>query len=116
VDSFKIAVATKDGKVISEHFGRCACWSIIEVTESGYRFLERRETVAPCAQFEQSDDSLNRAAELLSDCRAVLALKIGPGAAALLESSGILCFEIGAEVDFAVKKLIEYFNRLRKHN
>jgi len=110
---YKIAVATKDGKVITEHFGRCSRWSVFHVDGDKYRFLEYRDVVSPCVDFEHSDNALNNTVELLSDCRALLALKIGPGALSRLEAAGLTVFEIGADVDLAIKKLIDYFARTR---
>jgi predicted Fe-Mo cluster-binding NifX family protein len=109
--SYKIAAASGDGKVINQHFGRCGRFLIVEADGEGFRLLETREVSPVCGEQGHSDAGMGASVEALSDCRAVLASRIGPGAAAALEARGIAAFEIGLPIGEAVEKLVQYLNR-----
>ncbi|MDR1262320.1 MAG: hypothetical protein LBK46_02380, partial [Oscillospiraceae bacterium] len=104
------ALATSDGKIINQHFGRCQAWTIVEMSGGEPRFVERRDVDAPCGEGGHSDGGLDAAITLLSDCRAVLAARIGPGAEARLKARGLDAFEIGSYVDDALSQLDEYYS------
>ncbi len=107
--SYKIAVASTDGKVINQHFGRAEKFYIIDVEDSKeYHYLEERETFAACQGGTHDEDLLTRNVELLSDCKYVLVSQIGPGAEYALSKRGVTAFAIANYVDEAVKKLIHY--------
>lgn len=107
--SYRVAVASTDGKVINQHFGRAEKFYIIDVEDSGeYRYLETREACAACQGGTHAEDLLVRNAELLSDCKYVLVSQIGPGAEYALSKKGITAFAVANYIDEAVKKLIQY--------
>ncbi|GHU66885.1 hypothetical protein FACS1894184_05730 [Clostridia bacterium] len=102
--SIRVAIATSDGKVVNQHFGRCSVWTVLDVFEDGsFEFIERRDIASVCAVGGHSDEALKDAVSCLSDCRAVVVSRIGPGAAAMLESHGIAAFEFGGFIDDAVR-------------
>jgi predicted Fe-Mo cluster-binding NifX family protein len=107
--SVRIAVATTDGKVVNEHFGRADAFTIVELDETGHRFLEKRETEPVCDGGYHDDDTMQQAIDLLSDCRAVLVSRAGPGAKRALEIRNISVFEIGLPLDEALEKLRAYY-------
>jgi len=110
--SYKIAVATEDGKTIALHFGRCAKWSIVEAQGTRHEFLEFREMAPFCGDSgKRSEPHLQSAVELLSDCRSVLACRIGPCAEAALKAHGITPFEYDGFVHEALDKLTAYYAR-----
>jgi predicted Fe-Mo cluster-binding NifX family protein len=109
--AYKIALATSDGKVVNQHFGRCPSWTIIEIDEDSSRFLEKREIAAACAPGGHDDNVLGAVIDALSDCRAALAARIGQGAAVRLEARGIAAFECGEFVDDAIAKVSAYYKR-----
>jgi predicted Fe-Mo cluster-binding NifX family protein len=111
--SIRIAVATTDGKVVNEHFGRASAFYIVELDETGYRFLEKREVSPVCSGGSHDDSTMEKAIDLLADCRAVLVSRAGPGAKRALEIRGISVFEIGIPIDEAMEKLRAYYFRER---
>lgn len=107
--AYKIAVASTDGKVVNQHFGRAEKFYIVSVDDNDdFYFQETRGTEAACQGGTHDDDGLVRTVELLSDCKYVLVSQIGPGAEYALSKKGITAFAIAHYVDEAVKKLIHY--------
>ncbi len=99
----KIAIASTDGISIDEHFGRAGEFFIYEVEENGtYQLLERRKNMPYCPDGEAHSNA-KATAELLSDVKVVLAGQIGPNAAGILESSGIISFALTGSIDKALR-------------
>jgi len=95
----RVAVATSDGVVIDEHFGRAREFRVYDVNSSGgYRQIEVR-SIGHVAWDEARVQSADTAVEQLSDVDAVLALQIGQSAAVTLSGRGIRCFAVRGEVD-----------------
>lgn len=109
----RIAVATRSGKVVDEHFGRAEAFHIVDLDEKGNRYIEKRETARLCNDFEHSEDALKKRIVLLGDCNAVLAVRAGPVVKRELEIAGISVFEIGLPVDEALEKLRQYYFKER---
>jgi len=107
--SYKIAVASTDGKVVNQHFGRADKFYIIEVNDKNeFKLSETRETAAACQGGSHDDNGLELTVELLSDCKYVLVSQIGPGAEYALSKKGVTAFAIAHYIDEAVTKLIHY--------
>jgi predicted Fe-Mo cluster-binding NifX family protein len=108
---YKIAVGTRDGKVVSEHFGSCVRFTIIEADPitQGFEHLEIRDVNPPCKSGEHHENGLDEVAGILSDCRVVLVSRIGPGAEEALTRKGIDVLEYSGWIDEAVNKIIQYY-------
>lgn len=104
--SYKVAVASSDGKFINRHFGHSNQFLVFELDETNYKFLELRQNAPPCNGQEHHEGKMAESIDLLSDCRAILASRIGPGAAALLSSRGIIPLEVPDFIDDTLKKLL----------
>ena len=105
--SFRVAVASSDGKFVNQHFGMASQFLIFEVDDQReYKFLELRENTPACSVEGHSDDSLARSVELISDCKAVLVSHVGPGAVDVLASQGIETYIAPIFIDEALKELI----------
>lgn len=113
--SYKIAIASTDGKVVNEHFGRADRFYIMEVNDQDeFTYLETRTTDIACQGGSHNEDGLQRTVELLSDCRYVLVKQIGPGAEYALCRKGISAFAIAHYIDDAVRKLIHYNSEVKR--
>ncbi len=85
--SFKVAVASSDGKFVNQHFGKADKFLIIEINDKGEsEFLELRRTAPRCGG---SKDLKEKTSDLISDCKVLLISQIGSGAAKKLISRGI---------------------------
>jgi predicted Fe-Mo cluster-binding NifX family protein len=105
--SYKIAVASSDGKVVNQHFGHCRSFIIFEVKDSGsWQFSENRITAQACSSGEHDEGSMQSVAKLLSDCTAVVASQIGFGAVQELKTFGIKAYAIPDYIDMAMRKLV----------
>ena len=103
----KIALASKNGVDVDEHFGRAAFFRIYELSENGYSFLESRDAVAACQHARtHSKTDFDTVIDLLSDCDALLVEKIGEGAAVYLISKGVRVFEVRGNINEVLNKFI----------
>ncbi len=96
--AIRIAVATNDGKMVNEHFGKAGRFLIFILDNAGYDLLEERKTSLSCSDQGHSDDLLERKADLISDCKAVVISRIGPGATDLLIERGVVPFSFQGSV------------------
>lgn len=109
--SYKIAVASSDGKVVNQHFGRATQFLIFEIENGAFNFLELLDANPFCNQGEHDDNRLSSAVDALIECRAVLVSQIGNGAAETLRGRGIDVFDIHTFIEDALKKLINYYDK-----
>jgi predicted Fe-Mo cluster-binding NifX family protein len=99
-------VASSDGKFINRHFGHAEQFLIFEIAKDDCKYVETRSTTPLCDDQEHSDDRLAGIVKLISDCRAVLVAKIGPGALDRLQSQGIQAYAVPDFIDDAIHALI----------
>jgi predicted Fe-Mo cluster-binding NifX family protein len=85
----KVAVASKHGKAVDEHFGHAKRFWIYAVTEDGGKLLEQREVDNYCHGNTSNKPAMTRILQTIDDCEAVLVAKIGDGPADKLAAIGI---------------------------
>jgi predicted Fe-Mo cluster-binding NifX family protein len=106
-----VAVASEDGVVVNQHFGRATQFLIYEVEEEGCRLVDIRKNQPPGGtgpedgETGHADDSMQRSIELLTDCSAVVVARIGPGAVETLSHHSIQAFVIPDFIDSALRRL-----------
>lgn len=107
--SYKVAVASSDGKVVNQHFGRAEQFLIIEVDEEGlFKLVEVRKLNRVCNNGEHDEEDMQKRVSELTDCKYVLVSRIGQGAENILEAKGISAYEIPDFIEDALTKLISY--------
>lgn len=99
----RIAFASIDGTYIDQHFGSARYFQIFDVTESESTLVESRKAKAFCNG--HCEGGFDQLLELLGDCDAVFALKIGQGAAAYMIGHGKRVFEAFGTVDDVIEQL-----------
>jgi nitrogen fixation protein NifB len=87
--SVRIAVATRGGGLVDEHFGHARELLVYDVAASGATLVARRPVERYCAGGEGDDAALSGALRALAGCRAVLVARIGRCPAARLAAAGI---------------------------
>lgn len=113
---YLVAVSSRDGVMIHQHFGHTEEFLILEVEDNEkYRFVEKRPVTAPCHMGDHDEEQLSRTIDALSDCKYVLSAKIGMGAQAALQARGITPLEIAHFVDYAMTKVMLY-DKKYKHD
>ncbi|WP_024834619.1 NifB/NifX family molybdenum-iron cluster-binding protein [Ruminiclostridium josui] len=109
--SYKIAVASSDGKVVNQHFGHCRQFLIFETDDTGkWEFIEKRDTSPACNSGEHSEVSMQQVVKLLEDCKAVVAAQIGLGAVQALMLSKIRAFNAVGLIEQVLEKVNETLN------
>lgn len=106
---YLVAVSSRDGVMIHQHFGHTEEFQILQVEDNErYHFVEKRPVTAPCHKGEHDNGQLARTVEALSDCKYVLSAKIGMGAQAALQARGITPLEITHFIEYAMEKVMLY--------
>lgn len=136
--SYKIAVASSDGKQIDRTFGQAESFFIYEVTEDKYSKIEKRNTIyspngnghgecgnaktgcqnggqAGCGSGTGCGGEVSKKVELISDCRCIVCQKIGFHIQKQLERKAISAFDVTCTVEEALSKIASYFSHIDNH-
>jgi nitrogen fixation protein NifB len=114
--SILIAVASKGGGRINEHFGHAKEFQIYEVGAEGAKFVGHRRVDNYCQGGYAEEDSLETVVRAINDCTAVLVAKIGGCPRKGLERAGIEPvdrFALGFVEQSAIAYYREYLERVR---
>jgi predicted Fe-Mo cluster-binding NifX family protein len=112
---WRVATASIEGTMVTEHFGRAKSFYIVDIQADGsFETLERRVVTPLCEGGGHSESVFGATVEMLRDCIAVLAAKIGPSARKRLELAGIAVFEQPIKIEDAAKKLGVYYARIKQ--
>jgi predicted Fe-Mo cluster-binding NifX family protein len=106
----KIAVASTDGKLVNQHFGRADVFYILDVDEETAEFTlsEKRNVVPVCNRGDHEDGELKKNLESLSDCRYILVSRAGMRACSEAEALGIEIVDIPGIISDSVAELVKY--------
>ncbi len=110
----RIAVASSDGKMVNQHFGKATQFFILDVDNDTIKLVEVRKIVPPCGSSEYSghdDNALSKAVTPIADCEAVLCSRIGIGAQEELRSQGIEPVDTRDFIEAAVQSYVQYRKR-----
>lgn len=108
----KIAVASKYGRLVDQHFGHASQFHIFQGSKKQFTLLEVRQVDKYCLGSAECITEENRreaVLDALTDCDAVLSMRIGSQAKERLEHKGILSVESCDSVEnglyYAVEQL-----------
>ena len=108
-DKYRIAVASNDGINVNEHYGRARYFFIYDVIEDEYyKKKKKKELIPACNGGVHDNEHLKRSADYFSDCRYVIASRIGPGATTALGDIGVEGYEFTGDIDEAIDRLVRY--------
>lgn len=107
-EEIKIAVASSDGIVVNNHFGRAKTFYIYKVKEDDQELLEKRELEPVCEMGNHDDNRLLENIQKLIDCDYLLVSRIGDGARAAALNAGIEAYEIPGIIEKSIEQLINY--------
>ena len=126
--AYKIAVASSDGKTVNQHLGNASVLKIYTAEGLDFQFsedrkveLEKSEGKAECGCSSGcssgngsgcSGGGNPQSVEIVADCRAVVAAKIGKNARRQLELRAISAFDIEIPVEEALSKITSYYHKL----
>ncbi|WP_198323176.1 MULTISPECIES: nitrogenase cofactor biosynthesis protein NifB [Methylococcus] len=84
-----IAVATKGGGKVNEHFGHASEFQIYELSTAGAKFVGHRRVDLYCQGGYGEEDALGTVIRAINDCHAVFVAKIGGCPKSDLKAAGI---------------------------
>jgi nitrogen fixation protein NifB len=99
----RVAVASYEGVLVNMHLGMADYLLIFEITDKECRLVERRHTPQPGGGTER----WNKMADLLGDCKALLAASIGPVPLKALSDSGLKIYEVDGLIEDALLDLYQ---------
>ncbi len=105
---YRIAVASSDGIVVNNHFGRARAFYIYELKGSVPEAVDIRNLPPVCEMGDHDESRLQDNLEKLSDCTHLLVSRIGDAAREKAEQYGIRCYEIPGEIPESIDKMIRY--------
>lgn len=85
----RVAVASKDGIAISEHFGHAKKFYVYDVSPENCNFLEKRIVDHYCLGGHSDKNAMVGILETIKDCAAVFVAMIGEGPTDKLAARGI---------------------------
>jgi Uncharacterized conserved protein len=104
----RVAIASTDGKVINEHFGRANEFYIVHVLNDGnYEYKEKRSVLPVCREGDHAENDLDQLIEILSDCNFILVARIGPPMKTALASKGITVLEYPGVIEEVLPVLVK---------
>lgn len=92
VKKIKVAVTSKQGRLVDLHYGHAKEFMIYEINGSNFKYIETRQADKYCLGNEECDEEEARreaAIDSIADCDAVLTLRIGDYAEKKLLERGI---------------------------
>jgi nitrogen fixation protein NifB len=103
-----VAVATKGGGRINEHFGHAKEFQIYELSASGSKFVGHRRVDLYCQGGFGEDETLETVVRAINDCTAVFVAKIGACPRDELTAAGIEPVDAYAH-EFIEQSAVAYF-------
>lgn len=111
---FKVALASRDGLTVADHFGFADIYQIYEINKDGYTLLQAREVTSPRTSGEGHGlMAFSHVVMALSDVDAVVVAKIGNDAAGFVMKSGIRVFTAAGDVGEILNSVSKNLNQKR---
>ena len=114
--NYRIAVTTKYGKLVDQHFGHASQFHIYQGDGQEFRLLETRQVEQYCAGMaecdEETDNKRDKIIETLQDCDAILTMRIGYHAKERLRTSGIYIEEYCDTVEDGLRCTVSQLAKL----
>lgn len=88
-----VAVATKGGGLVNQHFGHAKEFMIYEISATDAKFVGHRKVADYCHGGYGEDAALDGIIGTIADCKAILTAKVGPCPRKKLEQAGLTVVE-----------------------
>ncbi|NEO31948.1 MAG: hypothetical protein F6K36_16225 [Symploca sp. SIO3C6] len=109
--SILVAVATKGGGLVNQHFGHAKEFMIYEVDGNKARFIGHRKIDHYCQSGYGEEGTLAKIIETISDCQAVLVSKIGESPKQELRQAGIEAVEVYEVIENAALDFYQQYQQ-----
>lgn len=107
---FQVAVATKSGMLVDQHFGQVSEFYVYEYLNGEAKFKERRAIEKYCnglSECDNREDKFTSILKTIGDCHAVIAMRIGDNPKTQLLQKGIKVFTTYDRIEDSVKKVVK---------
>ena len=112
-DKYRVAVASTDGESVNTHYGKSEIFYIYIVDDDeGYDLLEKRQVSPVCKDGFHNKAAMETHVQQFTDCKYVVASRIGAGAIQSLTAAGITAMDLPGSIDDAILKVWKY-NRIQ---
>jgi nitrogen fixation protein NifB len=108
-----VAIATKGGGVINQHFGHAKEFQVYEVDGSEVKYVGHRKIDHFCQGGYGEKATMDNIIEAISDCQAVLVSKVGDSPKEKLENAGIQVVETYEMIE---KAALEFYQEWLENN
>lgn len=109
-ETIQVAVASKSGIIVDQHFGQVSELYVYEYQQGNSVFKEKRSIKKYCTGNEECEEGEGKLAGIInaiSDCNAIIAMRIGEAPRSTLADKGIKVFTTYDSIDESVKKVGE---------
>ncbi|MBO3460510.1 nitrogenase cofactor biosynthesis protein NifB [Aetokthonos hydrillicola Thurmond2011] len=106
-----VAVATKGGGIVNQHFGHAKEFQIYEVDSNGVRFVGHRRVDHYCQGGYGEKATLENIINTIADCKAVLVSKMGESPKEKLQAAGIQAVEAYDVIEKVASEFYEQWNK-----
>ena len=106
----RVAVASKDGIAVNQHFGHARHFFIYRVSQDGHVLLEKRDVALYCHGHRADQNAMQNILHAIRDCDAVMIARIGDGAAEKLRHVGVTPVDDYAYLAIA-GSLLDYYRQ-----
>lgn len=105
----RFAICSKDGTLIDQHFGHAERFLIYDYENNEATFVESREAKKYCTgpENEEDDEKLQNTIELLSDCDAIICMRIGAYPLRTLKQAGFSLFTTYNRIDLGILESVK---------
>lgn len=111
--TYCIAIGTRDGITITEHFGQCGRFQILAVSQEddSVTFLEDRITAHRDSCGDHQEEAIREKINTLRDCQIVLVRQVGVRSEKLLIHSGIVPLQYQGSISQALVKIKAFYKK-----
>ncbi len=112
----QVAVATKSGMIVDQHFGQASEFYVYEYQNGNAIFKEKRAVKKYCNGIEEcdtSEDKMDLIIQTISDCNAVIAMRIGDAAKQILFQKGIHVLTTIDRIESSVKRAVTELSEIK---
>lgn len=111
--TYRIAIGTKDGKTITEHFGQCSYFHILDISQEddSVTFIEERITKYQDSCGNHQEAVIREKINSLKDCQLILVKEIGGRSEKLLIHNGIVPLQYQGTISQALIKIKGFYKR-----
>jgi nitrogenase cofactor biosynthesis protein NifB len=106
--TLQVAVATKSGMIVDQHFGQVSELYVYEYRDGNAKFIEKRNVDKYCngeRECGEKEDKISTIINAIADCDAVIAMRIGDSPKMKLNEKGIKVFTTYDKIEDSVKKV-----------